>query len=408
MKLNVLIDFFRISLKALSERRVRAVLTIIGISIGPLILVMMGSVVGSYSEYVVERVTSLGQNAIAVFPRENYEFSQEDLNYIRSLTEVKRAEPFYSIQGTVRRGNEELRVSIFAVDYSLLFEAIGSLEIGEGKVPSPSELLCSIVGNKIAFKDSGERCFSVDDFITVTVPKMEGGKITGKKNLNLIISAILKEYGGALVVNPDTTIFVSLEAGERLFDMEDWSGILVLAYSSADVKPISNSLRDYFEDKAEIIAMSAIAEAVSSITGAINFINFTTSLSAFAVAVAGVASTMITSVIERIREIGVMKAIGYTNTQILLLILLESILMSLIGATVGISLGSVGAYILASRGLRIGGVGETGIVITLPPQITPQLIGETLALTIAIGLIGGLLPAYRASKIPPVAALRYE
>ncbi|MCS7387269.1 MAG: ABC transporter permease, partial [archaeon GB-1867-005] len=130
MKLNVLIDFFRISLKALSERRVRAVLTIIGISIGPLILVMMGSVVGSYSEYVVERVTSLGQNAIAVFPRENYEFSQEDLNYIRSLTEVKRAEPFYSIQGTVRRGNEELRVSIFAVDYSLLFEAIGSLEIG--------------------------------------------------------------------------------------------------------------------------------------------------------------------------------------------------------------------------------------------------------------------------------------
>ena len=209
MKLNVLIDFFRISLKALSERRVRAVLTVIGISIGPLILVMMGSVVGSYSEYVVERVTSLGQNAIAVFPRENSEFSREDLNYIRSLTEVKRAEPFYSMQGTVRRGNEELRVSIFAVDYSLLFEAIGSLEIGEGKVPSTSELLCSIVGNKIAFKDSGERCFSVGDFITVTVPKMEGGKITGKKNLNLIISAILKEYGGALVVNPDTTISVS-------------------------------------------------------------------------------------------------------------------------------------------------------------------------------------------------------
>ncbi|RLI19103.1 hypothetical protein DRO47_06755 [Candidatus Bathyarchaeota archaeon] len=264
------------------------------------------------------------------------------------------------------------------------------------------------MGNKIAFKDSGERCFSVDDFITVTVPKMEGGKITGKKNLNLIVSAILKEYGGALVVNPDTTIFVSLEAGERLFDMQDWSGMLVLAYSPADVKPISNSIRNYFEDKAEIIAMSAIAEAVSSITGAINFINFTTSLSAFAVAIAGVASTMITSVIERIREIGVMKAIGYTNTQILLLILLESILMSLIGATIGISLGSLGAYLLASRGLRIGGVGETGIVITLPPQITPQLIGETLALTSVIGLIGGLLPAYRASKIPPVAALRYE
>jgi hypothetical protein len=73
-----------LSLKALSERRTRATLTIVGIAIGPLVLVMMSSVVGSYSSYIVERVTSLGQNAIAIFPTENYQLDEEDLNYIRT------------------------------------------------------------------------------------------------------------------------------------------------------------------------------------------------------------------------------------------------------------------------------------------------------------------------------------
>jgi putative ABC transport system permease protein len=144
------------------------------------------------------------------------------------------------------------------------------------------------------------------------------------------------------------------------------------------------------------------------VTGAINFINFSTSLSAFAVAIAGVAATMITSVMERTREIGVMKAIGYTNSQILSLILMESIMMSLVGGTVGISIGVVGAYILASRGFTIGGIGESGITLQLNPLITPSLIAQTLVLTMLIGLVGGALPAYRASKIPPVVALRYE
>ncbi|MEM2322415.1 MAG: ABC transporter permease, partial [Candidatus Bathyarchaeia archaeon] len=78
-------DFIRLALKALSERRTRAILTIIGISIGPLVLVMMSSVVRSYSDYIVERVTSLGQNAIAIFPRENYRLGEEELNFVRSL-----------------------------------------------------------------------------------------------------------------------------------------------------------------------------------------------------------------------------------------------------------------------------------------------------------------------------------
>jgi putative ABC transport system permease protein len=403
----MLVDFVRLSLKALSERRTRATLTIVGIAIGPLILVMMSSVVGSYSNYIVERVTSLGQNAIAIFPTENYQLDEEDLNYIRTISAVARAEPFYNTQGILKRGNEELKLSIFSVDYSLLFEAIGSLEIGEGSIPSESNVIYTIIGRKIAYKDN-EKYFQLESVLTLTVPKIEGGKITGKKTVNLVVGAILEEYGGALIVDPDLTIFTCFEAGKRLLGLSKWSGILVLVSDPANVKSTVSTLRQHYEEKVQIIAFSSIAEAISSVTGAINFINFSTSLSAFAVAIAGVAATMITSVMERTREIGVMKAIGYTNSQILSLILMESIMMSLVGGTVGISIGVVGAYILASRGFTIGGIGESGITLQLNPLITPSLIAQTLVLTMLIGLVGGALPAYRASKIPPVVALRYE
>lgn len=400
---TILLDFMRLSLKALSERKARALLTIAGIAIGPLVLVMMSSVVSSYSDYIVERVTSLGQNAIAIFPNENYKLGEEELNFVRSIPEVARAEPFYSIQGKAKRGSEEIKVSIFAIDYSLLFEAIGSLEIDEGEIPS--SILYAVVGRKVAFRDNGEQYFMLNDVITVTIPKIENEKIAGKKNVNVVVSAILKEYGGALMIDPDSTIFLNPEAGNRILGMREWSGIFVLTRDPSLVKEIVSVLRNKYEDRLQVIAFSAIAEAISSVTGAINFINFSTSLSAFAVAVAGVAATMITSVMERTREIGVMKAIGYTSGQILLLILLESVVMSIIGSSIGISFGVIGAYILSSRGLTISGIGLT---LSLSPKITPTLVAQTLSLTIMIGLVGGALPAYKASKIPPVVALRYE
>jgi len=400
---TIFLDFIRLSLKALSERKARAILTMVGIAIGPFILIMMSSVVGSYSDYIVEQVTSLGQNAIAIFPGENYELSEEDLNFIRSLPEVKRAEAFYSTQGTLERRDGEIKVSIFAVDYSLLFEAIGSLKIFEGNIPSGT--LYSIIGWKVAFKDHNEQYFNINEVMRIRIPKIEKEKIVGEKKISVYVGAILEEYGGALAVNPDQTVFLSPEAGRRLLGIREWSGIFVLVREASLVKPVVTTLRNRYEDKLEVVAFATIAEAISSVTGAINFINFSTSLSAFAVAVAGVAATMITSVMERTREIGVMKAIGYTSSQILALILLESIMMSIIGALVGISFGTIGAYILASRGLTIEGIGLT---IQLAPKITPTLIIRTLLLTMTIGLLGGALPAYRASKIPPVVALRYE
>jgi len=137
-----------------------------------------------------------------------------------------------------------------------------------------------------------------------------------------------------------------------------------------------------------------------------SFITFATSLSAFAVAAVGIAATMINSVIERTREIGVLKALGFTDGQVMSLILSEGIVMSIIGGIIGIILGVIGANMLATRGFTIRGATE--LRIYAPPLITPDLIIRTFIITITIGILGGLFPAYRAAKIPPAVALRYE
>lgn len=404
--LHYIIDILILSFKALTERKTRAVLTIVGIAIGPLALVMISSVVDGYAEYVIEQIQGLGQNAIVVFPSSGYRFTENDLNTIRLIDGVIRAEPFYSIQAQIKVGGENKIVFIYAIPIDIVFETIKSIEIYEGSVPAQSEYVKAVIGYQIAFKE-GEKIYDIGDAVTITFVKSEGGKNTIKR-ATVMVSAILKEFGGAFILSPDTTIFLPLEAGHRIFGLNQWSGIFVLARGSDDVAKIVNELRSIYRNSAEIISFQGIANIVNSITSAMNFISFSASLSAFAVAVAGVAATMITSVIERTREIGVLKALGFTSEHVLAMILMESIIMSIIGGAIGITLGIAGGHALATVGLELRASPEASLMIKANPKITIELIIRTLGLTLLIGIMGGIFPAYRASKIPPAVALRYE
>lgn len=400
-------DVFKLAFKTLTERKMRATLTIIGIAIGPLALVMISSVIDGYADYVITQIEGLGQNAIVLFPESGYKFSDSDLNAIRALPGVERAEPFYSIQAQVKVGTQTKVVFVYAIPVDIVFEAIRGLEVSEGSIPSDSDYLKAVVGYKIAYDDNNNKVYDIGDVITITYLKTSGGK-TEIKRASVSVSAILKEFGGAFILSPDTTIFLPLSAGQKVLGLNEWSGIFVLAKRSEYVPMLIKQLQQMYGNSASIISFQSIANIASSIIGAMNFISFAASLSAFAVAVAGVASTMITSVIERTREIGVLKALGFTDIQVLVMILMESIVMSLIGAAIGISLGVIGAHALASRGFEIRAAAEAIMVIKAAPKVSAYNIARTLELTILVGIGGGILPAYRAAKIPPAVALRYE
>lgn len=401
---NFLVDAIILAIKVLSERKLRSILTIMGIAIGPLAMVMISSVIDGYGEYVVSQIERIGQNAIVLFPSSGYRFTEEDLNVVRHIDGVVRAEPFYSLQAYVKIGGEEKPVLIYALPIDIIFEAFGGLEIERGIIPT--EFIYAVVGYRIAYKES-EKIYDIGDVVPITYIRVEGGKNIIRRAL-VMVSAILKEFGGAFIFSPDTTIFMPLEAGRRIFGLNQWSGIIILAKSSGDVPRVVNQIGKMFRNSAEVISFQGIANIASSIIGAMSFISFASSLSAFAVAVAGVSATMVTSVVERTREIGVLKAIGFTDLQVLVLILMESIMMSLIGGSIGICLGFIGGYILASMGFEIRAAQQAILVIRTSPKFALDRMLMTAALTVGIGILGGIFPAYRAAKIPPAVALRYE
>jgi putative ABC transport system permease protein len=394
------------SFKVLTEKKTRAILTIIGISLGPFALVMISSVIDGYGDYVISQVEGLGQNVIVLFPSTGYKFSESDLNTIRSLDGVKRAEPFYSIQGQVKVGSETRIVFIYAIPVEVVFESMRGLEILKGSIPSESEYLKALIGYKIAHSDDNSVVYDVGDVVTVTFLKTTNSR-SEVRRVSVVVNAVLKEFGGAFILSPDTTILLPLQAGSRLLGLNEWSGIYVLVKSSDLVPQVLRELQEIYRGKADIISFQSIANIINSVIGAMNFISFAASLSAFAVAISGVAATMITSVVERIREIGVLKALGFKDSQVISMILAESIIMSIIGGVIGISLGIIGAHILASRGFELK-MSAQSIIINAPPKITTLSILRATGLTLLVGVIGGVFPAYRAAKIPPAVALRYE
>ncbi len=400
-------DVIRLAFKSLGERRARALLTIVGISIGPFALVTMISVVSGYSDYVTHQIESLGQNLIVVSPRENFKLTDKDLDFMRSIPGVEDAEPFYMVHAKVRVGSEDKDVTIYATSIDLIFKAISGLKVAEGTTPSPTSVVEALIGHDIAYTSNGRKVHSVGDALTITIFKPKHGEGFEIKRVTVLVSGILSKFGGAFFLSPDTSIYLNKNAGHTILGLNQWSGVLILAKNSKYVPYIVKVLQKAYENNVNIISFQGIAKIVSSIAGAMNFITFSTGLSAFAVAVAGVAATMITSVMERFREIGVMKALGFTDMQVLIMILTEGLIMSILGAVVGISLGVAGAHVLASRGFVIKGAIST-IVIKAPPKISADLILRTLSITIAVGLVGSIFPAYKASKIPPAVALRYE
>ncbi|MCL0102761.1 FtsX-like permease family protein [Dehalococcoidia bacterium] len=130
---------------------------------------------------------------------------------------------------------------------------------------------------------------------------------------------------------------------------------------------------------------------------------FVAGLAAIALLVGGVGvmNTMYTSVLERTREIGVMKAVGAQNRHILLIFLIESSLMGLVGGIIGVVLGLL---LSAGTSLVVGHFLDFELLLV----ISPLLILGTLLFSLLAGAIAGMLPARRASKLRPVEAFRYE
>jgi len=222
------------------------------------------------------------------------------------------------------------------------------------------------------------------------------------------IAGVLDRIGGFGVGGPsDTGVYVPLSQAEKFFGTDEVDMIIVKLKSSdpAIVNSTSKAITDYFGNQVSVISATAVQSLLTTIFSTVSL--FLGGIAAISLLVAGIGimNIMIVSLIERTREIGILKALGMKSRTVLYIFLTESVIIGLIGAVIGIISGWVLANVVA---LFLGRGGIIGSALTITPILTPEVLLGALAFGVGISVIFALYPAWRASKLKPVEALRYE
>ncbi len=176
--------------------------------------------------------------------------------------------------------------------------------------------------------------------------------------------------------------------------MDTYQMVYVILDNPEEAEDVADDIEDN-DETLDAITSTDMIRMVSEIMSQISIFTFGIGAIAAFVGGLGVLNTMIMAVMERRREIGVMKAIGATRRFVLIQILTESSLLSLVGGFVGLFLGWIASF---SFGIITGGL--------LSAIVTPALALGSLAFAFALGFIGGLYPAWKAARLDPVEALR--
>jgi putative ABC transport system permease protein len=198
------------------------------------------------------------------------------------------------------------------------------------------------------------------------------------------------------VGDADNIIVMPLGTMMDVYDMDSYGAAYVVPEDVGKIESLAEEIEEDFDDF-DAQTQEELASQAAQIVDTIRI--FTLGMAGISAVVGGlgVMNTMIMSIMERRREIGIMKAIGATNRFILTQILLESVMITLIGGILGVLLGFLGSY-----SLRFVSVGLARATVTL------DLVFGTLIFTTFLGLFGGFYPAWKAAKLDPIEAIRYE
>jgi putative ABC transport system permease protein len=178
------------------------------------------------------------------------------------------------------------------------------------------------------------------------------------------------------------------------------SNIAVKIDNNANITQVGNSIGEAYPNELSTTTAADQANRINSALGYIDTATWAISLLAIIIGGVGVINTMIMSVFERTREIGVLKAVGWRSRRILGMILGESIVLTLVAGTVGTIVGIVGVNAVLAYSSSFGSI--------IQPVYSLDLFIRAYGIAFLVGILGGIYPAYRASKLAPTEALRYE
>jgi putative ABC transport system permease protein len=401
-------EYLKIAGRNLRKRKLRAFLTLLGIVIAVMTIFVLISVSLGLQEAVEEQFRLLGTDKFFVQPRGTLAgpgtvgavmLTEKDDEVLRKLNGVKETSIWAARSAKIELSDEIRYTTVVGIDLetSDLFIETGSYEAVEGRVLKKGDVGNLMIGSQYKYNNFLGREVQVGDRILINDER------------EFRVKGILKPIGNS---GDDRLIYMPMDDFRPLFNLpERIDTIVVQVIEEENLKSIAESAerkllksRGLDEDMRDFTILTP-EELLETIGVVLNIITaFLLGVAAISLVVGGIgiANTMYTSVLERTKEIGVMKSIGATNTTVLLIFLVESALLGLVGGVIG-----VGAGFGVSRAIEWIAVNQLGT--TLLRAVTPiYLIVGCLAFAAVVGGASGTLPAYQATKIKPVEALRYE
>ena len=405
------LDILWYAFKGLRDRRTRSVLTILGISIGIIAVITLVSNTSGFDNFLTDALSRIGSNNLWVIPTEgSVKFTDTDVIMLSRLPGVKASAPFYFRRVLLRSGSIEKQVNFLATDPRIIKLILPDLRIKEGEPLQPADAAVVALGYKVANppEDPNKQ---IRLYSSISAAAQEGSIL---KTRSFMVGAIYDEFGSTPYLDVDNSILASVEAARNFFGSKYYPAIVIVAESPDAVEPIIDMLKNMYGDDVEIISPLTIVRNVKAILS--NFSIFMLIVASVSLVVAGIGimNTMIMSVMERTREIGILRAIGFSQKDVAMIFLAEAALIGAIGGMIGVLLGVSASLTMGDIFGRMFHVEEAStqmaqaIQISYTPVISPSLLLESFLFAIFVGIFSGLYPALKAARMHPVQALRAE
>jgi putative ABC transport system permease protein len=402
-------ETLRIAATALRAHKMRSFLTLLGVIIGVMTVVTVVAIISGLNNYISEKVFQLNPDVYAVTQFGIITSREQYLEAIKrkpidwdDFVAVRDHCGMCGITGAsldtntaVKRAAQKL-TNVRTSGVTSNMAELNNLDLEAGRFFTPTEeqraALVVIIGS-----DVREELFGGLDPIGRTMRVAEQP---------MRVIGLLRKQGSVLGHNQDKVLYMPIAAWRKRFGTRDSIDIFVKARggisgverSMDEVRVILRSRR-HTPFRADDPFASVTAEALQMLWKSISagLFSLMILISGISLIVGGIVimNIMLVSVVERTREIGVRRAIGATRSHIRRQFLTEAVLLSLGGGILGVLVGMIIAKLIS-------------VLSPMPTLVRPQLIAAGLLISVVTGVLAGVVPAWRASKLPPVEALRFE
>jgi len=382
---------------------------------GASLIVSLNGTGNGFRNFVNEQFSSLGANVLILSPRsESIEMNTALADEIARFKGVEEVIPYIQqISTVVSRGKEQTSI-VVGVDQSKLRLLFPTLSLKVGTLVSESDSIGIVLGSEVARLSEEREAFAgLSQTVKIKYQTYEGQNPQIVQR-SFVVRGIL-DYIGSGVVPVDQMVFISTRAADNLFNRGgNFDGFYVITENPELNEEVRRRLQERYGGDLVIISPQVIADMIQQISGGVYLFIRIVAMVSLLVASIGIITTLQTSVMERVREIGLLKALGFNKRLILVLFLCEAMTIGIIGGSIGVLLGmglSHGMSVLLGRSLQIRAPtsgGRSVFSLHIVPAFDPWNLLSTWVLCVVLSMISGFYPSWRASRLDPVVALRHE